>query len=281
MNFYILPTHLHVFAECANATIKNRYGLSDGFIEQAIQPDIPLQPTLHWKTQTHYIACEVAERPFPISIKAQFADLVAIGQPIRIIVAYPKDNNLSVSEYQSDIRKSKSYGIGYMCIDDNKRGEIEYPGISLALHIAPIDYKTFIKALRPKLIEAYEHYMLKGDPDVGLQKIGQIIERIIYNVAVQAKKVGKFNYANFNPPKFIKQYLLIEQMIKENVIDIPILGRCQDFAKDRNSVSHSPRSRKQAREIERKLKENFIIGIRILSDLPEKVKLSGYRFLIH
>jgi hypothetical protein len=277
MNFSILPQHLHAFADSANFIIKNRYNLSDGIIEQAILPEIPLQPTLHWKTKTHYIVCEVAERPFPVMIKQQFADLVSTGQPIRIIIAYPKDNGLTLSDYQADIKKSKIFGIGYMGVDDNKNGDIEYQGVSLALHIPLIDLNPFKNSLKPYVAEAYNHYMIKGDPDVGLQKVGQLIESIIYNIAIQAKKKGSFSYAGFNPPAYIPQSTLIDQMITASVLDVPILGRCRDFAKDRNSVSHKPKSRKQAAEIENKLKENFIIGTRILKDFPDKIKAKGYR----
>lgn len=276
MNFSILPTPLHAFAESANIIIKNRYGLSDGIVEQPIQPDIPLQPTLHWKTRTHYIACEVAERPFPVSIKQQFADITSSGQPIRIIVAYPNENSLSATEYQRDIKNSKIFGIGYMSVDDNRIGEIEYQGISLALHIPPVEIKPYTRVLRQYIREAYEHYMLKGDPDVGLQKIGQVIENIVYNVAAQAKRKGNFNFGGFNPPDYIPQSNLIDEMIKEQVLDIPILGRCRDFAIDRNNVSHKPKSRKQAKEIESKFKENFIMGTRILKDIPGKIKNKGY-----
>ncbi len=279
MNFSILPTHLHTYAESANLIIKTRYGLSDGLIEQAILPDIPLQPTLHWKTKTHFIACEVAERPFPTSIKQQFADIVSTGQPIRIIVAYPRGNGLSIYDYQSDIKNSKIFGIGYMGIDENKTGEIEYQGISLALHIPPLDTKSFIKCLRPNVVEAYEHYMLNGAPDVALQKIGQLVENIIINVAIQAKRNKSFLYPGFKPPAYIPQSRLIDELIKEKVIEIPILGRCKDFANDRNSVSHKPKSRKEAMAIEVKLKENFIMGTRILKDLPEKIKLKKYRVI--
>lgn len=277
MNYSVLPPHLHAFADSANFIIKNRYGLSDGIVEQAIKTDIPLQPTLHWRTKTHYIVCEVADRPFPVTIKHQFADLVATGQPIRIIVAHPKENGQSLADYQADTKKSKVFGIGYMGVNDSNIGNIDYQGISLALHISPVDLKPFKSPIKPFVAEAYEHYMLKGDPDVGLQKIGQLIESIIYNVAAQSKRKGIFTFRRFNPTGFIAQSLLIDEMIKANILDIPILGRCRDFANDRNTVSHKPKSRKQAAEIENKLKENFIIGLRLLKDLPEKIKTKGYR----
>jgi hypothetical protein len=276
MNFSILPPHLHAVANAANLIIKARYSLPDGIVEQEIRPDIPLRPTLHWKTSTHYLACEVAERPFPVSINQQFTDLVSTGQPIRIIVAYPKEDGLSLSDYRSYTKQSKNCGIGYMWVDDNNNGDIEYRGVSLALHIPPVDLKVFKKSLKPFIKDAYEHYMYNGDPSVGLQKLGQLVENIIYNVAKQAKRKSNFTFSGFNPPDYIRPSVLIDEMIKGKILNVPILGRCRDFANDRNAVSHKAKSRTKAAEIEDKLKENFIIGTRILKDLPDKIRAKGY-----
>jgi hypothetical protein len=278
MNFSILPSHLRSFAEAANSIIKKRYGLSSGIVEQSILGDIPIQPTLHWKTKTQYIACEVAERPFPISIRERFAEIVASGHPIRFIVAYPKVSGLSAEEYQKDINKCKKFGIGYVGIDDNKKGTIEYKGISLSLYIPfPPDFSSFKSQIRSSVQDSYEHYLLKGDPDVGLQNIGQIVERLLYTTAEQAKKKNKFNYTNFRPPKYIKQATLINEMIKENVLDNGILGRCKDFTKARNSVSHKPNTLAEAKKIEKKLKDNFITGSKILEDLPDAILAKRYK----
>ncbi|HEV7645562.1 MAG TPA: hypothetical protein VGO50_16595 [Pyrinomonadaceae bacterium] len=277
MHFTVLPSPLHTLAEAANLVIKTRYGLADGIVEQQITPEIPLQPTLHWKTKTHFIACEVAERPLPVSVKVQFADIVQTGQPIRIIVAYPKNNDLSLTEYQNDIKSSKNLGIGYLGIDEEYHGEIEYPGVSLALRIDTIDTKIFKPSLKPLVTDAYEHYMKDGNPAVGLQKLGQVVESIILNVAKQAKKKGVFTSARFQPPKHLPQSHLIDDLIAEDIIDIPILGSCRTFANDRNSVSHAPKSRKEAIELERKIRDSFSIGKRILEDLPAKIKERGYK----
>ena len=278
IKFSILPSGLHLFGEAANTIIKKRYSLNNGIVEQAIQADIPIQPTLHWKTKTHFLACEVAQRPFPVSIKEQFADIITTGQPIRIIVAYPKNNLLSSAEYQKDIMSCKKFGIGYMGIDDNGKGVVEYPGISLSLYIPfPSDFSSFKNQIKTGVQDCYEHYLLKGDPDVGLQNLGQIVERLLYTTAEQAKKKSKFIYSKFRPPAFIKQSILINEMIKENILDNGILGRCKDFSKDRNSVSHKPNTRAEAKKIEKKLKDNFITGSKILEDLPDAILKKKYK----
>jgi|GEM_PF-3158532 len=279
MNYSLLSPHLHQIAESANRIIKTRYSLTtDGVVEESITADIPVRFTLHWKTKTHYIACEVSDRPFPRSIKQTFADIVASNYPIRIIIAYPKDTGLNSKDYQDDINQCKKFGIGYLSIDNTGIGQIEYKGISLPLYIPyPSDFKKFNAKIKSNVQDCYDHYLLKGDPDVGLQQLGQIVERLIYTTGEQAKKAGQFTFSNFNPPEYISQGALINAMINENVLDNGILGRCKDFAKDRNSTSHKAKSITEARKIETKLKDNFITGLKILEDLPISILNKAYR----
>lgn len=281
MSYSLLSPHLVSIADSANRTIKEKYHITtNGKVESSIEADIPFRPTLHWKAKTHYIACEVADRPFPKSLKESFADILTSGHPIRIIVAYPKDITLNSKEYQEDIKQCKKYGIGYMSVDSNGKGDIEYSGISLSLHIPfPKDFSNYKPQLKSIASDCFEHYLLKGDPDVGLQKLGQSVENLLYNTASQAKKKSKFLYSGFNPPNFIKQGVLIKEMIGESVLDNGILGRCKDFAKDRNSVSHKAKNISEAKKIEKKLKDNFITGMKILEDLPSQIQVKGYKII--
>jgi hypothetical protein len=73
--------------------------------------------------------------------------------------------------------------------------------------------------------------MIDGKPEVGLQKLGQLTENIVINVATQAKRGGNFIYANYNPQDYIPQSKLLEKMIKESVIDVGVLGNCKTFGK--------------------------------------------------
>jgi hypothetical protein len=278
MPYTILPAHLIPIAEAANRVIRDRFNLGDGIIEQEIMPEIPLQPTLHWKTPTHFIACEVADRPFPTAVKTQFADITATGQPIRLLVAYPSTHGLSHDDYRRDTKQNKAFGIGYLEINPAEGvGQIEYQGISLPLHLSPPrDLKIYVPKVRTIVQDAFDQYMPGADPRGAVQNLGQAIEGIVYQVARQAKKKGRFAYANFQPPAFIAQSILIRELIKEAVMDIPILGRCRDFADDRNGVSHRPRSRREAIGVETCLKDNFIIATRILEDLPKDIKKAGY-----
>jgi hypothetical protein len=282
MSYTLLSPHLKPIADAANRTIKKRYALtSNGKIENSIDSKIPFRPTLHWKTSTHFVACEVADRPFPKSIKESFADILVAGEPIRLIVAYPKDNGLNAKDYQDDIKQCKKFGIGYMSIDDLGNGDIEHQGISLAQYFPfPKDFSIFKNQIKKGVQDAYEHYLHKGDPKVGLQNLGQIIERLLLTTAEQAKTKGSFKCTKFNPPKFISQTQLIKEMIKENILDIIILERCKESAKHRNGVSHIPKDLKEARKIEEKMKENFLEASKILVLLPSLITKKGYKIKV-
>lgn len=279
MTYILLSPHLRIYQDPTDETVRNRYALKlNGKFESSIDPSIPFRPTLHWKTKTHYIACEIADRPFPKTIKESFADILVSGEPIRLIVSYPKENSLSAKDYQEDIKQCKKFGIGYMSIEENGRGNIEYQGISLAHYFPfPKDFKAFKNQIKKSVEDAYEHYLYKGDPDVGLQNLGQTIERLLITTATQAKKKGNFVSRKFNPPKFISQTSLINEMISENILENTILERCKESAKHRNGVSHIPKNLKEARKIEEKMKENFLEASKILEILPLEILKKGYK----
>ena len=277
--FELLDNELFDTASLAKAKIAQRYALKKCEIEKSFSPHISFVPTLHWKTNTHLILCEVSNRPFPITIKEVFADISVKGMPVKIFVAYPKNAMTDIKEYHNDILKAKEYGIGLLSIDDSKIATVEYPGISIPLHLSKLDISKYIKIIRPSVEEAFESYMIDGKPDVGLQKLGQLIENIVLNIAKQAKKKGKFTNSAFNPPKFIAQSSLLDKMITEKVIDIGILGNCKSFAKERNSVSHKPSTSKEVKTIEEKLKSNFLFGLKILEEIPNYAVKKWYKII--
>ncbi|MCP9237962.1 hypothetical protein [Lewinella sp. JB7] len=278
MKYTILPNDLTGIADSAHEAIKMRYGLGDASIEMAIEKSVPIRPTFHWKEPTEIIMCEVAQRPFPVVIKELFADISASGLPIRIIVAYPRDAPMSAKSFQDDVKLAKKFGIGLLAVDDDGRGKIEYQGVSISLHFPEIKYDRFPKAFRPLIKDAYENYMDQGNPKAGLQELGQIVEDCILKIGIDAKKKNQLVTNSFKPEKFIACNRLLDLMIKEEIIDIGILGTAKTFMKARNGVSHKPKSRKAAIERDLLMKENFQIGLRLLAEIPNECKKHGLKF---
>lgn len=269
-------------ALAANLVIKARYGLPDALVNQSISSSLSWRPTLLWKTKTEYIACEVTDRPFPTRIKIFFSDILAIGLPIRIIVAYPSPPTISTKDYQRDIITAKRLGIGYLSVENSKKGEIEYKGIPISLYLSKPDTRVFRRCLIRPIADSYDLY-LNDDPRHGVQELGQTIEAVIVGLATQAKKKSKLTTGDFPLAKG-KHYpfaKLVDDLSTDLIIDRAVLGKCRGFVDDRNSTSHKPRSIKQAIIVTRNLKNCFSLGLRILEELPDKFKEKGYIFRLN
>lgn len=271
--------------EVGKASINNleeRYHLTDVKIEQAIDSSIKWRPHMHWIQDYHIIACEVSNRPFPSNMNEIFAEISVGGQPIKIFVAYPLKNDLSSEELHNDIIKAKIYGIGLICVDDSKRCNIISKGLPVNLVIPQTtvnDFSKYHKKLKPLIKNAVESYT-DGYPKHGVQELGQLIESSIRYLAIKAKRLGHYSSGgdpNSDSYSFGK---IVDDLIRERIINAAILGKCRGFVEDRNRVSHKPRSLKKVVELEIKLREDFLQGLRILEDLPIKMKLKNYTFKV-
>lgn len=274
----LLPSQRPI-ALAANLVIKTRYGLRDALVNQPISPSLKWRPTLLWATKTEYIACEVADRPFPTTIKILFSDISATGLPIRIIVAYPSPPTISTRDYLKDITTAKRSGIGYLSVEDSNNGKLDYMGIPISLYLPKPTYNGFRACLRKTIADSYELY-LNVNPSHGVQELGQIVEDVIVNLATQAKRKGALTTGGF-PPATGKHYPftnLVDDLSTDRIIDRAILGKCRGFASDRNKTSHKPKSIKQAKNITGKLRGCFLLGLQILEELPDNFKDKSYVF---
>jgi hypothetical protein len=277
MDLSLLLPHQHVIANTANLVIKMRYGVHDAKVLSSIDKNVPWRPSLLWDNSNEYIGCEASDRPFPRAIKEVFSDIAVTGLPIRVIIAYPKDNTLSAREYQDDLSQAKRLGIGYLSVAENNNGQLEYEGIPISLHLPQIDLSRFRHCLVKGVNDAYMLYM-NGNPPHGVQELGQIIEQYINSLATQAKNKGKLTTSKYVPGKYYKFAKLVDELIIDRIIDVAVLGKCRGFVDDRNSSSHKPKSKKAAIDIFRKTKNCFLLGMQLLEDLPSKYEEKGYRF---
>lgn len=278
--YKILPTHLHTIADAAEMLIKVKYNLGNPLIEMPIDPSISWSPTLHWKTKIGYIACEVHETPWPVSIRTAFADGSTTDLPLKIIVAHPNSSLRTQSDFIKDSSEAKRLGCGLLTVNDDNTGQFQHLGIEIPLYLPTPKFSTFNKKLRAEVQHAYELY-INGDPSHGVQEMGQLIENIIVHLADQAKKKGTLTSGGFTSPNvFYSQGNLIDDLMRDRVIDNAILGKCRGFVEDRNGSSHKPKSIKQAIERNRKLKNAMSAGLLILEEIPKKLKEKGYKLKI-
>ncbi len=277
--YSLLDTELHFVANGASERLRQRFGLKLPKIEEAFSSKISWRPTLHWKTNTHYIVCEISNSPFPISLMSFFSEITVEGLPVKIFIAYPEENDLTLKEFKAQTLKAKTYGIGLVSVENNGDATIENQGISIPLHLAKQDLSSFRKVLKPSIEGACATYM-NGDAKHAVQELGQIIECAIRSLAIQAKKKGTLSIGGDPSSSSYSQGNIIDDLMSKRIISNAILGRCRGFVDARNEVSHKPRTKKKAIEQEKKLKENFLTGLSILKDLPSKISEKNYRFKI-
>lgn len=274
--YKILPAHLHSIADAAENLIKLKYGLGNAFIETPIDNSIPWSPTLHWKTNIGYIACEIHETPLPVSVKTAFSDGATTDLPIKIIVGIPNTNSRTQSDYIKESNDAKRFGCGLVTINEDGTGDFQHVGIEIPLFIPLPKFAKFNKKIRSDVQHAYELY-INGDPRHGVQELGQLIENIIVHLADQAKKTGKLTSGGYTSlTSHYAQGNLIDDLMRERVIDNAILGKCRGFVEDRNNSSHKPKTVKQAIEVNRRLKNAMSAGLLILEEIPQKLKEKSY-----
>ncbi|MEI6596039.1 MAG: hypothetical protein WCO28_10790 [Bacteroidota bacterium] len=278
----IYDNQLLSVADSAKKKLEIRHSLKNVIVENSIDPSIRWRPHMHWVNNYHIFACEISNRPFPSNMNEIHSEVSNGGKPVRIFVAYPQNNNLTSDELHLDIIKAKSYGIGLICISSTNEGTVILNGLPVNLVIPQTtvnELDKYHKKLRPLIKNAIETY-IDGYPKHGVQELGQLIESSIRHLAIKAKKLGNYSSGG-NPNDDTYSFgNIVDDLIREKIIKADILGKCRGFVEDRNRVSHKPRSIQKALEQEIKLKEDFLQGLRILEDLPKKMKLKNYTFKI-
>ncbi|WP_462218954.1 hypothetical protein [Ferruginibacter sp.] len=275
--FPLLSSYMADLAESAEFIIRTKYKLGKAIIDEEISPNVGWRPTLLWKTKEMYIACEVSERPNPPVLVTACAEIINLGLPVKMISAFPIEHSLSLSIYQSEKTKVKSFGIGLLPVDSNKVGSFEHYGIPVTLHLPCPTMKTYHKSIHKAISTAYDIYLT--DPPHGVQELGQVIEKILIDLADQAKTKGKLTKGSFkNKETYVAQNILIDDLIAEKITDKALLKKCSAFADDRNSVSHKPKTIAESKKLLDRIKEQFKTGLFILEDLPEKMKHDKYIF---
>jgi hypothetical protein len=279
MDLAALLPNQRPLAEAANLVLKTRFGLKDGEVNKPICKSLNWRPTILWITKTEYIACEVADRPYPTSIRLLYGDIAATGLPIRVIAAYPSPSTLTTRDYQIDVASAKKSGVGFLSVTDNQTGQLENPGIPISLFLAKPDIKKFRKCLAKPIGDAYDLY-INGEPRHGVQELGQTVESALVALATQARRKRTFTTGGYSPGSYYPFATLVDDLVVDRVIGRAILGKCRGFVDDRNGTSHKPKSIKQAEKISRKLRDCFALGLQILEELPLACKDKGYKFAV-
>jgi len=268
--YSFLDPNLHVIAELARTRLEQKFNIKITQFEKGFDTNLEYAPTFFGKTNTHYIVCEVSTRPFPAQVKAIYVDILHQNIPVKYFVVYTNDFTISASELQKDIENAKLFGIGLINIDKtSQRINIQNEAVSVTLNLpsSSLQLNKFNKKFRPLIEESYSMY-INGNPRHGVQELGQIIEQVIRNLAIESKRLAHYtNGLNPNLPNSAFASI-IDDLIRNGIVNVAFLNRVRAFAEDRNSVSHRVNSIRKSQLLENKLKLDFQTGLRILEEIP-------------
>lgn len=258
-----------------------RYGKNGLKIESGIVSALSWSPTIQLKKGTHeLLAVEVCEDLFPQVLKLVYSDITHDCKdiPITVYVGCPLDAFLD-DKTQSTVKKLKERGIGLLTVAQDGTVTEQFSTIPLIHHIPDADISTLVKplpsAIKVKLRDSFDVY--RQNSYQGLQEAGQIIEGLIFSLAIQANKKG---WIAAKPEKDAAATIL-DLMYQSNETSLQhnraALGRARSFMKQyRNMVSHAPKSLKAAAERYRLCHMGFREACGTALDLVQTHKNVGF-----
>lgn len=279
MAYLSLQHDLQYIAEAAKLRLEQKYSIKITKFEVAFDNLIDYAPTFFGKTSSHYIVCEVASRPFPVHLKSIYTDIQHQSLPVKFFIAYDA-TDLPSNDVLKDITMAKKFGIGLLNVDGQSSiTNIVAEPVSIPLIIpeSNLELTKINKKFSHKIEEAYSTYM-NGNPRLGVQAIGQTVERLIRDVAI--KKYGTAPYISGPDPNLDSSSFgnIVDEMISHSILNRAYLNRVRAFIDDRNSTSHITKSIKKQKDLEKKYKLLFETGLRILKELPINLKEKSINF---
>ena len=268
--YIVLDTDLHKIANLAKVRLENKFNIKINNIETGFNNELSYAPTYWGKNKTHFIVCEVSNRPFPLTIKSIYADIMHLNLSVKYYVIYPNEISISASELNKDLDNARLFGIGLLKVDESTNSiNVQQEAISIPLNFSPsnLQLNKYNKKLRHLIEEAYSMY-ISGNPKHAVQELGQIIERAIKNVAIEAKASSHYNDGHDPNSPTTAFGNIINDLIRHAILNVTFLNRVRGYTEDRNSVSHRVNSIAASIKLENKLKLDFQNALRILEELP-------------
>ena len=274
MTYTLLGQNLYDVANCAKRYFISEQGAKKFKCEQAIEldPSLPLKPT--WQAALgsgYYLCVEVRESPFSPSLYEFVTQCAARGLPILLWVALPA--GAAGPSFATELRAARDGGIGVVQFDASGAAHYFHRPVSLSLFgLKQTDIRLVPKGQREDVKNA-EATFRDGSPPEGCQAICQALEQITRQFAEFTYQQGHWRHPAgsvalkqkfFQTDSWAK---LLETM--ETRLDIAkVKSRAATFSKQnivkvrgytdwRNIVSHKPKSFKELRERDAKLRTMF------------------------
>jgi len=248
----------------------DRYGKNKLVIEKPIADSIRWRPTFYFNhRKSILLAVEVEEVLYPDSLKIAALDILKYNHPISIIQACPLEV-FQDGQNQTNINQLKKDGFGIWTVNDAGLVEIQNSCIPIAQFISPDELERSMESLpkynklKVEFRDCYETY--KIDTEQGLQKISQIVERIINDLTLKSYEKKKIS----SNPNGTANKIDILYNSQDFIRYRAVLGAARNLNTNyRNPASHPPKDAKESAERIRKCRKGFLDAVECVIKLRE------------
>jgi len=275
MSKFSLLTPPYLIAEVAEPVaqyLRQKYGTRGLKIEASFSPHVGWRPTIQIQSSTtELILVEVAEIIYPQIFRTSYPEILN-GEsvtPIRVYQACP----LSVFQNdpgQKQIRSLRAHGFGMITTNGDLQVEEQFSASTLIYHVPQEKFESSIRGtssdVKAALARAFDVY--RTDAKQGLQASGQIVEALIHSIASFSSL--KTWLAGYRPAN--KAADVIDKLYASTSHELKVhrasFGGARQFMKTyRNPSSHPTKSKSEAKEKAKNIKEGFESSLSICSDL--------------
>lgn len=272
MSFLSLTLHLRPIAEGAILFFQNRYGIrsTQWNIEKPIAPDAPYATTFYGATNDYHFLCvDVLEASITSSLEAFVTFCKERNLPVKLFLAYDPE-----SEYpkKDDVRIARSRGLGILEVNENGQGTLLFDALSLSLTGVRVDLEDFPPRYRTPVATA-ENTFKNGDPSKGCSQLYDEIEAVSRRLAQRTHRRKYWN--NFSANRDFQgnwaplMRVFMNELDESKCPTIPrtLLAQVYAISDPRNQSAHRPRSLRQLKERDRRLRTRFETARDLLLDL--------------
>jgi hypothetical protein len=271
MSYSYLGQNLHETADRAKQYFIKEYGARNFECEEAVD-DLPLKPTWQATSKAGYLLCiEVRETPFSNSLYEFVAKCAARGIPVRLWVAIPEI--AAGPTFNAELKQARDFGVGVVQLPDTGAAHEFHRPVSLSLFaLKKTDLSAVPKAKREE-VKSAESTFLDGTPDQGCQAICQALEKLTREFSEHTYNQGWWRQpkgSKLLKPKFFQNdsWAIVLQLMEERLDIKKVQLKCDIFTKQaivkarahtdwRNAVSHKPKTIKQLKERDARLRTMF------------------------
>lgn len=272
MSYVFLGQNLHGTADAAKRYFASEYGAVNFVCEAVLEDDLPLKPTWQATLPSGYTLCvEVRESPFSNTLYEFVMKCATRGMPVRLWVAMP--HGTAAPTFNAELRQAHNAGVGVVQIAEDGAAHVFHRPVPLSLFALKKTDLARVPKTQREHVKTSESTFLDGTPDQGCQGICQALEHLTRDFSEFS-----FNEGWWRQPKGAKSmssaffqtkpWANVLEQLEDRLEISKVRGKAPTFSRQlivrarghtdwRNDVSHKPKTLRQLKDRDAKLRTMF------------------------